>query len=549
MLKKKTLSVTALLLSVIITVTSCSAQESSSGTTTESDQSATIQEGVAEENGVKFYTDQYPVVDEPITITIATNQSALTVVDFNDMPVVQKLEELTGIHVEWDVSAMDAYAQRKAVVFAGNDLPDGVFALTDEEVLNYSSDGLIIPLNDSIEQYAPNLSSLLDSREDIRKMLTFSDGNIYGTVSGEEQRFMVNPDVMYINQQWLDNLGLENPTTYDEWVDVLRAFKAEDANGNGDPNDEIPFTAVYDGSNTSQSIFSLFGMFGMLDTPNHINVSDGEVYFSANTEEYKQALISFSELYAEGLWDPEIFTPNTSQYIAKHSQLEPSIVGSFIEYVAENYNVVEDVQEVFTFLPALVGPDGDQMWNNYTNLSRGAFAITMSAEYPNIMMRWVDALYDPWMSLEWDKGSLEGGLYKTEDGNWGFSELPEGTIRTEVRFNEAPVTGPRFLPESLFEILENPNLPAVIKGEYFDVNSQYFAEEIYPMVIYTSEQTQSLDVLRADINPYVTQMTAQFITQGGVEEGWDEYVTTLNNMGLEELVQINQDAYNSYMNG
>ena len=38
----------------------------------------------------------------------------------------------------------------------------------------------------------------------------------------------------------LDHLGLDMPTTTDEFVEVLRAFKDNDANGNGNPNDEIP---------------------------------------------------------------------------------------------------------------------------------------------------------------------------------------------------------------------------------------------------------------------------------------------------------------------
>ena len=51
-----------------------------------------------------------------------------------------------------------------------------------------------------------------------------------------------SPYAFIIRKDWLDRLGLEAPTTIDEWVTVLEAFRDEDANGDGNPNNEIPFT-------------------------------------------------------------------------------------------------------------------------------------------------------------------------------------------------------------------------------------------------------------------------------------------------------------------
>lgn len=48
--------------------------------------------------------------------------------------------------------------------------------------------------------------------------------------------------LVYLNKTWLDNLGLTYPETVEELYTVLKAFKEQDANGNGDPNDEIPIS-------------------------------------------------------------------------------------------------------------------------------------------------------------------------------------------------------------------------------------------------------------------------------------------------------------------
>lgn len=74
-------------------------------------------------------------------------------------------------------------------------------------------------------------------------MVTNPDGHIY-TLPGKKPLRPKGCDTPFINKAWLDRLGLEIPTTVDEWYEVLKAFKEQDANGNGDPNDEIPLTAA-----------------------------------------------------------------------------------------------------------------------------------------------------------------------------------------------------------------------------------------------------------------------------------------------------------------
>ena len=68
----------------------------------------------------------------------------------------------------------------------------------------------------------------------------------------------------------------------------------------------------------------------------------------------------------------------------------------------------------------------------------------------------------------------------------------------------------------------------------------------FPNVMYTVEENEEIPTLTTDIDTYVGQMRAQWITKGGIDEGWDAYVKKLNNMGLDKLVKIRTDAYSRY---
>ena len=66
--------------------------------------------------------------------------------------------------------------------------------------------------------------------------------------------------------------------------------------------------------------------------------------------------------------------------------------------------------------------------------------------------------------------------------------------------------------------------------------------------MFTNEENEELPTLIADIDKYVESTRALWVTEGGADEGWDEYVKQLNAMGLERLMEIYQDAYDRYSN-
>lgn len=108
--------------------------------------------------------------------------------------------------------------------------------------------------------------------------------------------------------------------------------------------------------------------------------------------------------------------------------------------------------------------------------------------------------------------------------------------------------GPKYVSPSFeSKIVLNPESGDGLKLQLDKLGSEYVTTP-FPNVMYTSEEFEELPTLTTDIDSYVNTMRAQFISKGGIDEGWDAYVSKLNKMGLEKLVKIRTDAYTRYMN-
>ena len=122
------------------------------------------------------------------------------------------------------MSSEDGWDEKKGLLFAG-ELPDAFYGqgiLTDVDVIKYASQGILIPLEDMIEEYCPNISKLLEN-EEYRKALTAPDGHIYCLPSLTELSPKTH-EKLFINKTWLDQLGLPLPTTLEEFEETLKAL-------------------------------------------------------------------------------------------------------------------------------------------------------------------------------------------------------------------------------------------------------------------------------------------------------------------------------------
>ena len=234
---------------------------------------------------------------------------------------------------------------------------------------------------EEIRTYVPNLANFLDENVDgWLNFITYPDGNIYGLAGGKMHSTMhTTQGIPYINTQWLERLGLEKPTTMEELRQVLIAFRDQDANGNGDPNDEIPFDFC-DSFNKTQLI-NCAASWG-LPMYNGGNVfydfdDAGNVVGAVNTDAYRSFLEFFYELGQEKLINLEGFSQSYDQFTAN---CNADRVGFFWGWGPCNYITDSDL---FLQFEAMVPPAVDgypvKMYTanlDFANAFRNDFVIT-----------------------------------------------------------------------------------------------------------------------------------------------------------------------------
>ncbi|URJ58030.1 ABC transporter substrate-binding protein [Paenibacillus polymyxa] len=488
-----------------------------------------------------------PIVKEAVTLKMVSPKAALAP-DYSKMEIFKRLEKQTNIKIDWENIPDTDFAEKKNLLLASGDLPDAFYGagFTDYELINYGKDGTIIPLENLIDKYAPNLKALLNRRPDIKLAITAPDGHIYGLPSWEENKLDTNPFFHVINKNWLDKLGLKVPQTLDEYTQALIAFKTKDPNGNGKA-DEIPLSFMH--MQWCSDIAGIFGAFGIPDNLEHRIVREDKVIFTASQPQYKEALKYIHDnWYKQGLIDPESFTQDAAQYLAKGKTPDETL-GSYVWWEVEEVVGAERSKD-YALLPPLKGPNGDQMIgrNNGGGPGRGSFVITKENRYPAMTMRWIDQQYDPYMAAQIHWGPLDVVFKKDEKGKLVNLPLPKGVSAGEFRQKVAPGTGnPGVITIDDFGKVVDMEPRAQKRAEYLEkYYTPYMKKENYPSIFFEPDELDKINRIEPELIKYVNTQRGKFIVDGEVDEKWDSYVKTLEKMGLNELMEIYQKGLDRY---
>ncbi len=189
----------------------------------------------------------YPIWtgDEPYTVTVLMAPNEY-VTDFETNVYTQKIEALCNVNLDFVfLPAVDPGDKLNIMVSGGDSLPDVInFNLTPAQAKAYADAGALIDLKPFYDAgLGYNVDKPVAEHPEMNLLVNIStaDGSVYGV-----PKIQVSPSnetryKMWVNKGWLDNLGLTAPTTTEEFYNMLVAFKEQDANGNGDAADEIPF--------------------------------------------------------------------------------------------------------------------------------------------------------------------------------------------------------------------------------------------------------------------------------------------------------------------
>ncbi|MEK8132372.1 extracellular solute-binding protein [Paenibacillus filicis] len=485
----------------------------------------------------------YPIVKSPLSLSIMAPDMGLQ--NWKDMAVMQELEKLTGIKIEYRNAPRDSFDTKKNLVFASGDYPDIFFAakLTQAEELNYGTQGILLPLEKLIDEYAPNIKKVLTDNPDIRKSITAPDGHIYSLPRIEPyQPWYRNP--MWYNGKMLKELNVSKlPETTDELYDLLKRARDTDLNKNG-KKDEIPLSSSA-GIKLRDIRTWLLGAFGAYEEELYVD-DKAKVHYTPAEDAYKGYVTYLNKLWAENLLDHESFSQTDDQKKAKIKNDQVLLFSDWHAYMAHGGQPnTEDVM----FSPVRSSAVSAPAIARNKGFSTGTFAISKSNRNPEASIRWVDYMYSPEGQMMLNKGP-EGILWKYTDSAKSKIEylpVPNGEDRETYRSKITPnfgIASPMVVPDEpvkdeFAKWVENES-----KTKLLDRG----ARVPFPALFLTEAESGEVAALRSDLTTYVAQMEAKFITGQESLDGWDKYVQTLKKMGSDRFQEIYQKAYDRWKN-
>lgn len=499
-------------------------------------------------------TDVTFPLEQPATLKVMTKAAAISTQNPDEKLIFQRIKEETNVNIEWTCYVEDQFVEKRNLALSKkNSLPDVLFNadMSNAELLKFADQGVIVPVEDAIDNYMPNLKKVLDENPEYRKLITAPDGHIYSFPWIEQlgvgkEAIQAIGGMPFINKKWLDDLGLEVPTTTDELKTVLEAFKEKQPGTSGNV---IPMSFRINGGN--EDLGFILGAFGYGDNPDHIMVDENKkVVYSVTDPGYMEGIKWLHELQEEGLIDPEAYTQDFATYTAKGKN------GQYGMFFGWDQASVADVPTDYIPLPALAGPDGNvnavrQSGTDVGGFSAGRSVITAACNNVELAAKWLDLMYAPLQSVQ-----NNWGTYGEEGKTNIFEMTSEGTLSHLEIVGESPydvrvqqmVAGPLAVLNSYYDVYTT--CPPDAMQRMADVKSYVPAmkyDMVYPNVFMSQEDSEAMVRYETDIKQYAEQKKADWILNGGVDEEWDAYLQKLDELGLEQYIEVKQKYLDAYL--
>lgn len=496
----------------------------------------------------------YPIVDNPVTVDIATRLHASTA-KYEDLIVFRKMKELTNVNVNWITIAWDGYVERRNVSFATGDLPDAYAkaGMSVNEVMKFATSGAMIPLNPYLEKYAPNLDGYIQKNPVINKGVTMLDGNIYGAPYILESSAIRTQARMFFDKDMMAKVGGTMPKTTDEFIEYLKLIRDQDANGDGKTDDEVPLVSGSLG-HIGQMTAGSFGLnmngisHALVDMPEGTT----ELRFLPRLDEYRNHMKFLRTLYSEKLIDQEIFTMTSTNALAKISQKQAGAVvwwsTSFISGGKDDDYIHLERQ--------LKGPDGHSAFTGVIGAvnSPAAFIITSKCDVPEILVRWIDYFYSEEGITLYLLG-VEGQTFEwKEPGKPVFKDIimknPDGLSFQQAYGLYCPQAGganATILTENLY--ISGEGLPKSRAASDSLKDDTIKFENVWENFVYTSAEAEVMSSLSADIGSYVNESMAKFVSgEWDILDDniWNTYVKEFDNIGIEDYLKLYRIGYDRF---
>ena len=466
------------------------------------------------------------------------------------------------LNIKFNYEAVDSsvFTEKLNIIMSTDSMPDMIMAsatIGNSSVLEWGQlDGMLLAI-DEYREYCPRYFAEVEKQPDLVLATTTPDGHTYGfgnirvVVEGQSMGIPTG-----MNTKWLENLGMEMPTTLDEFYNVMMAFRTQDPNGSGDPTDEVPWQGLWSAGYPERlPIYWAYGYNGY--TWRTVNSTTLEGYYSPYVPEYKEIIGFLKQCWDDGILQDTMFAISdgnegrafgmtnldyTYYGFSIDNSNGPGLTGNpdfYCDWTPQIPLVVDETVKRTTWMGLPLDP--------FT------WTISSSTEYPEVCVAFCDFWYDPYNAIMYCYGPEYGGAYDYDNCGWTYHEdtmaitydhIPESFTGTDIRdawfsimdgatFGLEGGTAARYYwPDQLERYGEN--------WEGFDLhwqtglaknNTPYEMYDYISLLYYTPDDLEIYSTYRTPLWNYQTAQEALFITGDRDWSEFEAYQKELDDMG------------------
>lgn len=476
--------------------------------------------------------------DDVVTIRAAFVENAT--VDYASMPFWDVIEEECGVRFEVE----EMSTEKIALMFTSGDFVDVLFGggCTDSQIMLAANSGDVVELTDELlSEYAPTWKKAFDENPDFYNASKFDGNKLFSlpyirTLSTDRGV----RDVWWINQTWLDELNLSMPNTLDDFINILRAFKNNAGTGSI-PENVMPWYFCLNSIIGGQ--FDFLATYGIeaYDYTYMALDGNGTVVNYATDTRMKSAIKALSSMYAEGLIAPESLTENATQYSSRVNSEETPYIGVFNAYWAPSDDYVP-----MTLFQSVEGVE-PKIRQQPLGVTRNRMVLFDACENKEKVLEVME-----WLVQEENQIYNDFGV---EGDGWDYDSAADSfNIHVGEQANTTPSNAIPGLLDDRFEgrMVYDEEHAWAKRQTAIDMygDNRIELSHIIPTLSFTADAMEKADNYKLVIfQRYVnSQMNSWVSGSSDVNADWDEYVSQVKSLGLDDYIALYQEAYNNFAN-
>lgn len=497
-----------------------------------------------------------PLTEEPVTVSMwmGINPNVLKITEDidNDCAIWHELADRTGVQLVWTAVNPDTESEKFNLMVASDDLADiisnATSLYTNGGEAAIADEVLIDTLPYLTPELTPQICKLMEQYPDAVPDALTDSGWLAGMPQLSMQTEASQTFGALIRQDWLDDLGLETPETYDELHDVLTAFKEK-------KGADAALALNYAATGINNGLVQGYGINGLVAdaamSEPYYQIDDKMMYGPIQPE-FKEYLTMVHDWYQEGLiWqdfmsNPDFQNPPTDIILADRC----GVFYGEVTFMATLKNSASDENFRLVAIPDFVKEKGGtipfQEERSYTAYT--PWSISTQCECPELLMQWCNYMYT-------DEGALLC--------NYGI----EGE---SFKFNEHDV------PVFTDLVLNNPDMSTTVALFMYCLDrGPFYRDETREQSGYTEDQKEASTIWQSnlsvgrgigstmlnteesdkvnqyygDIKTHIEENVLNFITGQRDLSQFDAFVSEVKSMGIDEVTACYQDAYERYLSG